>query len=146
MSTQRHILAVLALVLASSTPLVSPARSGEVWVRPDVNMVTGRASPSRASDGATAAGAAAAAVVGHGGSASTFRWPPSVGTVGLEGVWQRSVRAVAVFDEGTGPALFAKGKFAGVNDVTVNIIARWDGSAWSALGSVAGVDGYGATL
>jgi len=46
-----------------------------------------------------------------------------------------SVFALAVFDDGPGPALYAGGQFATAGGVTVNRIARWDGSNWSVLGS-----------
>lgn len=49
------------------------------------------------------------------------------------------VRALEVFDDGTGPALYAGGSFETAGGVPVNHIARWNGSAWSALGS--GVSG-----
>ena len=54
-----------------------------------------------------------------------------------------SVIALAVFDDGTGPALYAGGWFSTAGGVTVNRVARWDGSAWSALSgpSGTGVDG-----
>jgi trimeric autotransporter adhesin len=47
------------------------------------------------------------------------------------------VRALAVFDDGTGggPALYAGGEFTHAGGVAANSIARWDGTAWSALGS-----------
>jgi trimeric autotransporter adhesin len=44
-----------------------------------------------------------------------------------------SVTALAVFDDGSGPALYAGGAFTAAGGVTVNGIARWDGAAWSAL-------------
>jgi hypothetical protein len=50
------------------------------------------------------------------------------------------VSALAVFDDGTGPALYAGGHFTTAGGVTVSHIAKWDGSAWSALGT-----GLGAT-
>jgi len=43
------------------------------------------------------------------------------------------VRSVAVYDDGSGPALYAGGSFASAGGVTVNHIARWDGSAWTGL-------------
>jgi hypothetical protein len=42
---------------------------------------------------------------------------------------------VAVFDDGTGPALYVGGEFVTAGGVTVNNIARWDGSALSAVGN-----------
>ncbi|MGP1345371.1 MAG: hypothetical protein ACTS3F_01710 [Phycisphaerales bacterium] len=41
------------------------------------------------------------------------------------------VSALAVFDAGTGPALYAAGSFTTAGGVPANRIARWDGSNWS---------------
>lgn len=46
-----------------------------------------------------------------------------------------SVRALAVFDDGRGPALYAGGAFETAGDVQVGNIARWDGSVWTSLTS-----------
>ncbi len=43
------------------------------------------------------------------------------------------VRALAVFDDGSGPALYAGGRFRSAGGVLVNGIAKWDGETWSAL-------------
>jgi trimeric autotransporter adhesin len=58
---------------------------------------------------------------------------------GGKGSW---VEALAVYDDGSGagPALYAGGFFDTAGDVTVNSIAKWDGSTWSALGS--GMSGF----
>jgi len=40
-----------------------------------------------------------------------------------------------VFDDGSGPALYAGGAFDTAGNVQANGIAKWDGSSWSALGS-----------
>jgi len=45
------------------------------------------------------------------------------------------VYALGVYDDGTGPALYAGGRFASAGGVPANLIAKWDGAAWSALGS-----------
>ena len=45
------------------------------------------------------------------------------------------VRAFVVWDDGSGPALYASGDFTVTGATTVNHIAKWDGTAWSALGS-----------
>jgi hypothetical protein len=45
------------------------------------------------------------------------------------------VVALTVFDDGTGPALYAGGAFTSAGGVSANRIAKWNGSAWSALGS-----------
>src|SRR5712692_6157879 len=49
------------------------------------------------------------------------------------------VRALTVFDDGTGPALYAGGNFTTAGDVSANHVAKWDGTEWSALGN--GTDG-----
>jgi hypothetical protein len=54
-----------------------------------------------------------------------------------------SVNALAVFDDGSGPGLYAAGEFASAGGQPANRIARWNGSAWSPLGSGIGVLGYG---
>jgi len=46
-----------------------------------------------------------------------------------------SVRALTVFDDGGGPALYAGGTFAIAGNVHALRIAKWDGTQWSALGS-----------
>ena len=45
---------------------------------------------------------------------------------------------LAVFDDGSGPALYAAGEFSGASLIAASRVARWDGSAWSALAS--GID------
>jgi len=54
------------------------------------------------------------------------------------------VLALAVFDDGTGPALYATGKFT-ISSVSAFGIARWNGTSWSALGSGLGGAGYALT-
>ncbi len=44
------------------------------------------------------------------------------------------VHALAAFDDGTGPALYAGGFFKSAGSVPVQHIARWDGRAWSDVG------------
>ncbi|HUW82104.1 MAG TPA: immunoglobulin domain-containing protein [Phycisphaerae bacterium] len=57
-------------------------------------------------------------------------WSPVAGGV------NHRVAALAVFDDGGGPDLYVGGYFttAGGGAVSANHIARWNGSAWSALG------------
>ena len=52
--------------------------------------------------------------------------------------------ALAVFDEGSGPALYATGIFTTAGGTSAAHIARWNGAAWSALG--AGIDSTGYSL
>jgi trimeric autotransporter adhesin len=53
----------------------------------------------------------------------TFDWP------GLNG----AVRTLVVFDDGTGPALFAGGSFNGVGSFGIGAVAKWDGVAWRSV-------------
>ena len=63
-------------------------------------------------------------------------WLPTFG--GLAGTGD-PVRALAVFDDGGGPALFVAGDFAVAGGLVVNGIAKWDGATWSTLAT--GADG-----
>ncbi|MFN0244482.1 MAG: hypothetical protein ACKVWV_16460 [Planctomycetota bacterium] len=57
---------------------------------------------------------------------------------------EQIVRALTVFDAGGGPELYATGTFDLASGTPVNGIARFDGSAWFALGL--GLDAEGETL
>jgi hypothetical protein len=48
------------------------------------------------------------------------------------------VVALAAWDDGSGEALYAGGQFTMAGGVTVNRVAKWDGSTWSALAAPAG--------
>lgn len=58
-------------------------------------------------------------------------WQPTFGgQAALDGpVW-----AMTVFDDGTGPALYAGGAFVTAGGSPVNGVARWDGATWTPLG------------
>src|SRR5262245_7104974 len=58
-------------------------------------------------------------------------WLPTFG--GLPGTDER-VDAAAVFDDGSGPALYLAGGFQVAGGVQVNRIAKWNGEEWSPLG------------
>jgi hypothetical protein len=62
-------------------------------------------------------------------------WLPTFGDLGASVL----INALTVFDDGSGPALYAAGSFATIAGVSASNIARWDGATWSALGS--GVNG-----
>jgi hypothetical protein len=66
------------------------------------------------------------------------KWNGTAWSSDLGGGVGGTVRALTVFDDGTGPALYAAGSFLGAGGVTALNIARWNGSSWSALGSGAG--------
>lgn len=65
-------------------------------------------------------------------------WSSAGGGVGVPGSYS-DVKTLAVFDDGTGPALFAGGTFTLSSGVPTNLLARWDGNGWSTVGS--GVSG-----
>jgi hypothetical protein len=65
-------------------------------------------------------------------------WSALTGPSGV-GVNAARVGALTVFDDGSGPALYAGGDFATAGGVTVNRIARWDGASWSGLTGSGGV-------
>ncbi len=56
-------------------------------------------------------------------------WSPGFGFPGVDG----SVRALATFDDGTGPALYVSGDFSAAGWDVAGRIAKWDGVRWSAL-------------
>src|SRR5262249_10567947 len=45
------------------------------------------------------------------------------------------VHALAVYDDGGGPALYVGGVFTAAGGLPAARIAKWDGSTWSALGT-----------
>lgn len=51
------------------------------------------------------------------------------------GMGYGNVRALEVFDDGSGPALYAGGIFEVADGLPASRIAKWDGQAWSALGT-----------
>jgi hypothetical protein len=53
---------------------------------------------------------------------------------GLTGLGNQ-VHSLAVFDDGTGEALYAGGSFTIAGGLPANNIAKWNGTSWSALGS-----------
>ncbi len=77
--------------------------------------------------------------VGHLGASSIARWngrvwTPLAGDSG-EGV-DDDVTALAVFDDGNGPALFVAGWFDWAGGQPIARIAKWDGTAWSSVGGM----------
>src|SRR5690606_30880518 len=60
-------------------------------------------------------------------------WTEVGGGVAGEPCGKPLVRALAVFDDGTGPALYAGGEFQEAGGVPASFIAKWDGEKWSSL-------------
>ena len=52
---------------------------------------------------------------------------------GVGGEFGGDIRDLAVFDDGTGPALYAGGQFDSAGGAPATDLARWDGQAWSAV-------------
>jgi len=54
------------------------------------------------------------------------------------------VKALAIYDDGTGDPLYVGGYFTNVRGLPVNHITRWDGAAWSALAGpyATGISGW----
>ena len=65
------------------------------------------------------------------------QWSPLTGPSGT-GV-TGTVYASAVYDDGSGEALYAGGWFESAGGVAANRIAKWDGAEWSALAGPSGV-------
>jgi hypothetical protein len=61
-------------------------------------------------------------------------WSPLGTGVDAESAVSRLVRGLVVFDDGTGPALYATGQFTSAGEVPAAGIAKWDGESWSAVG------------
>lgn len=64
-------------------------------------------------------------------SAGSPTFSATLGTPGFGGAY---VASFNVHDDGNGPALYASGQFAATGVPGATNIARWDGSAWQALG------------
>ena len=59
-------------------------------------------------------------------------WSPvGQGMTGSLGV----INSMAVYDDGSGPALYAGGRFDEMNGIPIINIARWNGQTWSAVGN-----------
>src|SRR5687768_6647857 len=54
-------------------------------------------------------------------------WGGSIGVPGLDDI----PNALCVFDDGTGPALFAAGAFTFAGGISSPGFAKWSGTAWS---------------
>ncbi len=65
-------------------------------------------------------------------------WAPVGAGIGVGG---GTVRALEVFNDGGGPALYAGGQFSSAGGVPVANVAKWDGTSWTEIG-----DGLGGSL
>jgi trimeric autotransporter adhesin len=63
-------------------------------------------------------------------------WSPLAAGIGdPANTWGDWIHALAVFDDGTGPALYAGGDFQEASGTPATNIARWDGQMWTAVGT-----------
>jgi hypothetical protein len=62
-------------------------------------------------------------------------WSPLGSGISGTAIYNWGIHALAVFDDGSGPALYAGGDFTTAGGITTNRIAKWNGSSWSALAS-----------
>ncbi|MBK7643293.1 MAG: hypothetical protein IPJ19_09610 [Planctomycetes bacterium] len=56
------------------------------------------------------------------------------------------VNSLAVYDDGSGPGLYAAGNFSTAGGANASSIARWDGMTWSRLSSGLRIPGNGGTV
>ncbi len=54
-------------------------------------------------------------------------WTTTIGNPGVSGTLIPAVNALAIYDDGTGPALHAGGSFTFAGGNSANYIARWNG-------------------
>src|SRR5688572_25140968 len=70
------------------------------------------------------------------------RWLPAFGeppgTDGRDISHQGAVKALATFDDGSGPALFVGGEFSAAGSSPADNLAKWDGQRWTGLQDVPG--------
>ena len=64
------------------------------------------------------------------------RWLPTFDPLpGVGGIpFSVTVHALAVFDDGNGPQLYAGGTFSRAGSLEEDYLARWDGTSWSGVG------------
>lgn len=63
------------------------------------------------------------------------RWDGTTWSSVGSGPSDNTVDALTAFDDGSGPALYAGGNLTKIGGVSVQHLARWDGSTWSAFGN-----------
>jgi hypothetical protein len=63
--------------------------------------------------------------------AQCLDWQSGFGPAGASD----GIRALAVFDDGSGLAVYAGGYFTAIGGVAASHVAKWDGNIWSPLGA-----------
>jgi hypothetical protein len=74
---------------------------------------------------------AAASLFSIGARAQCLDWNPTFGADGIVG----QVLAEAVYDDGTGAALYVGGGFTAAGGLSANNFAKWNGVGWSTMGT-----------
>lgn len=67
-------------------------------------------------------------------SGRLVRYRPEDGWTAVGNGVDFTAYALAVHDDGSGEALYVAGNFSTIESLTVNYIARWDGTAFSTVG------------
>jgi hypothetical protein len=61
-------------------------------------------------------------------------WSPLAGGVADQQFNFPFIKSLAVFDDGSGPALYAGGNFTHAGGLAIKNLARWNGTSWSGVG------------
>ena len=77
--------------------------------------------------------------------ANVAKWDGSVWSSVGDG-FNSAVQELAVFDDGSGEALYAMGNFVSSGSTSVEHLAKWNGTSWEAMGSGADNTAYGAIV
>jgi hypothetical protein len=117
---------------SSWTLLTSPSDSGESVLALAVGDLGGGPALYAGGDFLSVAGVPANAIARWDGTA----WS-ALGS-GMDYLFEPPVRTLSIYDDGSGPALYAGGRFSSAGSTSASNVARWDGTLWEALGS--GVD------
>jgi len=70
----------------------------------------------------------------HVGMFNMAFWDGAAWSACIDGGLDADVRAMTVFDDGTGEALYVSGRFSSAQGQSTLSVGRWDGSSWSPVG------------
>ncbi len=107
---------------------------GSVWSVPGTGT-TSVVNALAVFNGALYAGGNFLSAGGESNARRIARWDGSTWSALGTGLCDEPVNALTVFDDGTGLALYAAGRFTEADGVEMRRIARWDGATWSGLGA-----------
>lgn len=115
------------------SPLSGPAGTGMSWLIDTMTVFDDGSGPALYAGGMfeVAGGVAASRVAAWNGSSWSALDDKLPSRNGVSG----AVNALAIHDDGSGPALFAGGNFDAAGSAVTDNVAKWDGLTWSALGS-----------